>query len=216
MPSYAITGAGRGMGLEYVRQLTSDPSNIVFALVRTPEKATKLQELATERPNIHILKADVTDFKSLSEAAEATSKVTGGKLDVLIHNAVNIDEASAGLVPSQLPSDAEGMQAIFKDAINTAIFATVWVTNAYLPLIEAGEQKKIIHISTGLVDLDLINGTGIAFAIPYSVGKAGMNIVSAKYGAELEPKGIKVLALSPGYVDTYEGPCKFLPRRGRC
>ncbi|KAI2745596.1 hypothetical protein DTO013E5_1708 [Penicillium roqueforti] len=56
-----------------------------------------------------------------------------------------------------------------------------------------------------MADLDLIIKSGVSYAVAYSVSKAGMNVQVAKYAAELAPKGIKVLALSPGWVDTWEG-----------
>jgi NAD(P)-dependent dehydrogenase (short-subunit alcohol dehydrogenase family) len=56
-----------------------------------------------------------------------------------------------------------------------------------------------------MADLDLIKASGLSYAVAYSVSKAGMNVQVAKYATELAPKGIKVLALSPGWVDTWEG-----------
>ncbi|KIW99721.1 uncharacterized protein Z518_11134 [Rhinocladiella mackenziei CBS 650.93] len=71
--------------------------------------------------------------------------------------------------------------------------------NAILPLIEQGEEWKIVHISSTKVDIDLIKKTGLPSSVAYAVGKASMNVVIAKYAAELAPKGIKSLALSPGW-----------------
>jgi NAD(P)-dependent dehydrogenase (short-subunit alcohol dehydrogenase family) len=212
MPSYAITGASRGLGRELVRQLSAQPDTVVFALVRTPSKATALSQLATERPGrIHILPADVTDPQSLVAAAEAVGAVTGGTLDVLIHNAFEMDPAVAALPPSHLPLDWEALDGLFRASWGTDVYGTVWVTNAFLPLVEKGAEKKVVHISTGMADLDVIRTTGIATAVPYAVSKAGLNVLSAKYAAEFAEKGVKFLALSPGWVDTFEGPRKSTP-----
>jgi NAD(P)-dependent dehydrogenase (short-subunit alcohol dehydrogenase family) len=209
MPSYAVTGASRGLGRELVRQLTLDPRNTVFALVRAPSKATALTELASQRSqHLHILTADVTDPPSLKAAAEAVGKVTGGKLDVLIHNAFDRDPAAARLTPSKVPLEREAVDKLFGASWSTDVYGTLCVTNTFLPLIQQGEAKKVIHISSAMADLDLIKTAGLAASVPPAVSKAGMNVLTAKYAAEFAGTGVKFLALSPGWVNTFEGPGK--------
>ncbi|PWY93038.1 NAD(P)-binding protein [Aspergillus sclerotioniger CBS 115572] len=204
MSSYAITGASKGIGREFVRQLAANPSNTILAIVRNPESA-EISSLASKYSNVHAIKGDVTDPTSILEAASAAAAITGGTLDVLIHNSNAVDMASMSLNPTQLPYDAQAIRDIFDASFSTAIYGGIWTTNAFLPLIEKGNQKKIVHISTGMADLDLIKKSGVSYAVAYSVAKSGMNVQVAKYAAELAPKGIKVVALSPGWVDTWEG-----------
>jgi NAD(P)-dependent dehydrogenase (short-subunit alcohol dehydrogenase family) len=211
MSSYAITGTSRGLGLEFVRQLSLNPSNTVFAIVRSPATATKLQQLASQRPNIHIITADITDPSSLVSAAAAISTLTSGALDVLINNAVATNPSSGLLPPSQIPLSTTGANEFFATSLTSSLYGTIWTTNAFLPLIEKGTAKKIVHISTGMADPKLIKQTGIASAVDYSVAKGAMNILVAKYAAELEPKGIKVAAISPGWVDTLEEESECKP-----
>lgn len=210
MSSYAITGASKGIGREFVRQLAADTTNTVLAIVRNPE-SPGISELASNHPNVHVIKGDVTDPKSISEAALAAAAITGGKLDMLIHNSNAVDMATVSCKPTQIPFDAQATRAMFEPPLSTGVYGSLWTTNAFLPLIERGVQKKIVHISTAMADLSFINETGISEAVAYAVAKAGMNVQVAKYAAELAPRGIKVLALSPGLVDTWEGkfplPC---------
>ena len=208
MSSYAITGASRGLGREYVNQLSEDPLNTVFALVRNP--SAKLNELAENRTNIHIIKADITDPQSLIDAAAQVSRISGGKLDVFIHNAVQYNEATGHLTPSKIPLDKAATHDMFDSAISSSLYGTIWSTNAFLPLIEKGADKKIILTSTGLVDMELTKVAGVPMQVDYVVGKAALNVLVAKYAVELKPEGIKVLAMSPGWVDTYEGEREFL------
>jgi NAD(P)-dependent dehydrogenase (short-subunit alcohol dehydrogenase family) len=208
MSSYAITGASKGIGREFVRQLAADANNTVLAIVRDP-KSSGISELASNHPNLHVIEGDVTDPKSILEAASAAAAITGGKLDVLIHNSNAIDLATAFSNPTQLPFDAQATRAIFEPSLSTGVYGGIWTTNAFLPLIEKGVQKKIVHISSAMADLELIKKTGVSYSVPYSVSKAGMNVQVTKYAAELAPKGIKVLALSPGWVDTWEGKWPF-------
>jgi len=204
MSSFAVAGASRGIGYEFIVQLSSDPSNTVFALVRNPDGAAKLQALASKRNNIHVIKTDVSDPRSLIEAAEAVSAVTSGTLDVLIHNAVAQDPSTANLTASQLPLDSEKMYAAFKGSLETGVFGATWSANAFLPLIEKGAQKKIIFISSAMGDLDFVRQAAVSNAVIYGIEKAAMNMLAVKFAAELAPKGINVLALSPGWVNTQE------------
>ncbi|KAF4458715.1 Short-chain dehydrogenase reductase SDR [Fusarium albosuccineum] len=203
MASYVITGASKGIGREFVRQLSQNPSNTVFAIVRDPE-AAKAKLVSND--NVHIIKGDVTDPASILAAASQVSDISNGKLDVLIHNSNAVDFQTFELLPSQIPFDVEATKKFYELPFATNIYGGIWTTNAFLPLIEKGTVKKIIHISSGMADTDLILGSGLPFSVAYAVAKAGVNVQIAKYAAELAPKGIKTLALSPGWVDTYEGP----------
>ena len=125
MSSYAITGSSRGLGREYVNQLSQNPLNTVFALVRNPSSSTKLQELAKSRSNIHIIKADVTDPQSLLDAAANVSSITNGTLDVFIHNAVQYNEAAGFLTPSQIPLDKTATHEMFDPALSSSLYGTI-------------------------------------------------------------------------------------------
>jgi NAD(P)-dependent dehydrogenase (short-subunit alcohol dehydrogenase family) len=206
MPSYAITGASKGIGREFVRQLAQSPSNTILALVRSPSPA--LLALAQSHPNIHIIKnADTTDPSSVLAAAREASQILGdssGGLDVLIHNANSVNLDTFALPPSKVPFDLEATRTFYEVPARTAIWGGAWTTNAFLPLIEKGQLKKIVHITSTMADTDFILGSGIDYALAYAIAKAGMNVQVAKYAAELAPKGIKTLSLCPGWVDTWE------------
>ncbi|KAK3356634.1 putative short-chain dehydrogenase [Lasiosphaeria hispida] len=206
MSSYAITGTSRGLGLEFVRQLSQNASNTVFAIARNPDSAANLQTLAKQRANVHIIKADLSDPQSLLDAAAEISKITNGSLDVLINNAVTYNPESMMMTPSQIPVDDAATRQLFKASIDSSVYGAIWTTNAFLPLIESGKDKKIIHLSTGMVDQHITKAAGVPYMIDYVASKAAMNVIVAKYAVELEPRGIKVVAISPGWVDTYDGP----------
>ncbi|KAL6875207.1 NAD(P)-binding protein [Trichoderma novae-zelandiae] len=208
MPSYAITGASRGIGREFVRQLAQSPSNTVLALVRNPSPSAipALHALAQSRPNIRLVRADVTDPASVLAAAREAAGTLDGRLDVLIHNANSVDLATVALPPTKVPFDVEAARRFYEEPFRTAVWGGAWTTNAFLPLIERGELKKIVHITSGMASTDVILGSGIDYALAYSIAKAGMNVQVAKYAVELAPKGIKTLALCPGWVDTHDGP----------
>jgi NAD(P)-dependent dehydrogenase (short-subunit alcohol dehydrogenase family) len=84
--TYVITGASRGLGLEFVKQLSSTDSTI-FALARNPSNAKDLQELVKQNKNIHTLRLDAADEVSIKAAAEEVSKLAPNGIDILINNA---------------------------------------------------------------------------------------------------------------------------------
>ncbi|KAI0364050.1 NAD(P)-binding protein [Pilatotrama ljubarskyi] len=92
MPSYAIVGASRGIGLEFVRQLARKPDATVYAIVRNVN-SPHLQPVMAEHSNVHAIQGDVVDHRSLARAADRIAALSGGALDVLIHNAARLNDA---------------------------------------------------------------------------------------------------------------------------
>jgi len=82
------------------------------------------------------------------------------------------------------------------------VLGVVNVIHAFLPLIRQGSVKKVVNLSTGIADLDLINKIDFAISAPYAASKAASNIVVAKYAAALKEEGILFLSMSPGFVST--------------
>ncbi|KAL7898010.1 hypothetical protein HDV63DRAFT_410553 [Trichoderma sp. SZMC 28014] len=207
MPSYAITGASKGLGRELVRQLASQsPSNTVLAIVRSNDPSSPLAALAKSHPNIHIITGNVTDPQSILATAQEASKILDGKLDVFIHNSNSVDMATFAYTPTQVPFDVEAAKQFYEEPVRTAVWGGAWATNAFLPLIEKGDVKKIAHITSSMANTDTILVGGVDYGLAYSIAKAGMNVQIAKYAVELAPKGIKTVAICPGWVDTWDGP----------
>ncbi|KAK5958765.1 hypothetical protein OHC33_000608 [Knufia fluminis] len=203
MPSYVVTGASRGLGFEFLRQLSNDPNNTVIGLVRnkTATEKSVAQELSG-RKNIHIVQADITDYEALKTAAGETSSITGGSLDYLIANAGLISQWSAydglyalGKEPKELDKD-------LIDCFNVNVIGNIHLFNLFLPLIQKGNAKKVIALGTGMADDALTVEYDLDIAGPYSISKAAMNTVVAKYSAEFRKEGILFLSLSPGFVQT--------------
>jgi len=203
MPSYLITGASRGIGLEFVRQLSADPQNTVFAVVRNEKTADRL--LAIRTTNVHILEADITDHVALKKAAHETAKVTGGSLDVLINNA-----AFVSYERTELPLDGYEDQNLLADDLrlnfNVNVIGVIFTINAFLPLLKRGTTKKVITISSAVGDPEFVRAAkGLDSDAPYAISKAAVNLANAKYAVEYENEGFTFVALSPGLVNTSTG-----------
>jgi NAD(P)-dependent dehydrogenase (short-subunit alcohol dehydrogenase family) len=84
------------------------------------------------------------------------------------------------------------------------VVGNVHLFNLFLPLIQKGQAKKVITITSGMADIDFIANFNIASAAPYSISKAAMNAAVAKFSAQYRKDGILFLGLSPGLVNTSE------------
>ncbi|KAK3714721.1 hypothetical protein LTR37_007701 [Vermiconidia calcicola] len=205
MSSWVIVGASRGIGLEYVQQLSNDPNKIVVATIRSQASAGPLNQLAAERKNIHVILTDISSPPKLQLAAEEVSNITGGGLDVLVFNAF-----LPGTEAFQLPTTAfAGKEAELEreliEPLKVNVIHLIHAINAFLPLVRKGSAKKIIYITSGNGDVNVSRICEIPNLLGYCTSKAAGNIVMAKYHAELKREGIKTLSLSPGWVDTDSG-----------
>lgn len=199
MPSYAITGAARGIGFEFVNQLSADSENTIFALVRNEATANKLVELG--RRNVHIIEADITDNKALKYAAAEISRSTGNSLDYLINNAAFVESKRDGLTLNSYPSE-ELLTEDLLQSFNVNVVSVIHTINIFLPLLKNGKAKTVVTLSTGLGDLDMTIASEFTTSGPYSITKAAVNMVNAKYAAQYKPEGFIFLAISPGLVNT--------------
>ena len=70
-----------------------------------------------------------------------------------------------------------------------------------MPLILKGKAKKVICISSGMADLDMVNSLELDTGALYSVSKAAMNVVTGKFNAQYKKDGVLFISICPGMVD---------------
>lgn len=87
--------------------------------------------------------------------------------------------------------------------INAVAYAHL--INAFMPLVLQGNAKKVIVMSTGLADAEFTRKYDLWMGVSYSISKAALNMIIAKFSAEYREKGVLVLGVSPGVVDTSDG-----------
>ncbi|KAH8679221.1 hypothetical protein BGZ61DRAFT_551684 [Ilyonectria robusta] len=205
MASYLVTGASRGLGFEFISQLSSDPNNTVIGLVRNkPATLEKVDRELKQRANLHILQADITDYEALKASVDEVSKITGGSLDYIIANAAFVSTYSAWDTLGSLGKDHKRLGEDLLESFNINVVGNIHLFNLYMPLILKGKVKKVATISSGMADIELIARFSIASSAPYSISKAGMNVAVAKFSAEYSKDGVLFLSISPGLVDTSE------------
>jgi len=189
----AITGASRGLGLEFTR-LYLEAGHQVLALARHPEKSKGLKELAAKHAaRLACIECDVAEDASVQKAAEAARKGAEA-LDLLINNA-----GTYGARKDRLSEvDFAEMRQIFE--VNCV--GALRVSRSFLPLLKKASGAKLVHI-TSLMGSMADNSSGGAYA--YRVSKAALNMASVNLARELEGDGLISVVLHPGWVKTDMG-----------
>ncbi|EHK47829.1 hypothetical protein TRIATDRAFT_90307 [Trichoderma atroviride IMI 206040] len=197
MSSWVITGVSRGLGSEFLRQLSENPGNTVFGLVR--DKAAVEARVADEigRKNIHIIQADTTDPK----AAQHVSEKTNGTLDYVIANAA-LQSKTALVGFDTLRRDPKALEQDVIDHFRINTIGAIHLFNIFMPLILKGQAKKVIAISTGMSDPEMTLKADIYQATSYAMSKAALNMAVAKFSALYREQGVLCMAICPGAVDT--------------
>ena len=83
----------------------------------------------------------------------------------------------------------------------TNVVGNIHLFNLFLPLVMKGKVKKVISMSSGHADLDLINDLEIETQALYSASKAAMNVIVAKYNAQYKKDSVLFVSISPGVVE---------------
>jgi len=189
-----ITGANRGIGLALTRELLG-LGHTVVAACRNPGAAQELKDMeAVNRDAIRIVHLDLTSDGSVRDAVEATAACIP-RLDVLVNN--------AAVFPEEGNESIEAIDlAHFGAAFDTNVTGTIRVTRAFLPLLEKSKAPRIVNISSGAGSVSDKEDFGY---YAYSASKAALNMVTRAMAAELKPRRICVVALSPGWVKTEMG-----------
>ncbi|KAK3681235.1 hypothetical protein B0T22DRAFT_302726 [Podospora appendiculata] len=202
MSSYVITGVSKGLGWEFMSQISSNADNTVIGIVRNKKAADeRVSNELNGRTNITILEADVTDYEAVKRAVDQAAIINSGSLDYLIANAGYVlgwdaygGIGSRGLEPERLTAE-------FRKMMDTNVLANIHLYNLFMPQILKGKAKKVVVISSGMGDIEFTNELGIEIATLYSASKAAMNMITAKFAAQYKKDGILFLSICPGQVD---------------
>ncbi|KAL2865883.1 uncharacterized protein BJX67DRAFT_389020 [Aspergillus lucknowensis] len=203
MSSYAITGASRGIGWAFLTNLSTNPDNTVIALVRNKAGTEKrVAEELVGRSNIHVVHADLNDYRSLETAAAETAEITGGGLDYLIGNAAYLDTWDQFDAIGVLGENPTALEENLLTNFKTNVVAQIHLFNLFMPLILRGTAKKVIAITSGHADTELVANYNLPNAASYAISKVALNMAVAKFSAQYAEDGVLFLAICPGMVDT--------------
>ena len=187
-----ISGANRGIGLEFTRQLLARGEHVIAAC-RHPGKATALNALAGEYPGrLHVLPLDVADPKSRASLVHDLPLVLGDdRLDLLVNNAGVLHSGERfGHVEA----------AILEDSFRTNAIGPFLLAQALAPLLNDG--ARIANLSSVMAS---IASRGEFRSPSYCASKAAQNMLTVQLAQAVAARGIVVLALHPGWVQTEMG-----------
>jgi NAD(P)-dependent dehydrogenase (short-subunit alcohol dehydrogenase family) len=188
-----VTGANRGVGLEFVRQVLARGDHVV-ATCRQPGRATALATLAGNHPGrLHVLPLDVADPRSHAAlAAELPLALgDGGRLHLLVNGAGVLHSGERfGNVTA----------AILDDSFRTNAAGPFLLAQALAPLLADG--ARVANLSS---ELGSIADAGRFGTPSYCISKAAQNMASVLLAHALRERGIIVVALHPGWVQTDMG-----------
>jgi NAD(P)-dependent dehydrogenase (short-subunit alcohol dehydrogenase family) len=196
MPTVLLTGANRGLGLEFARRYASAGWR-VHACCRHPLDAAELNELAARALStagwgpIDLHALDVRDF---SRTAALASELQNDAIDLLLANAGTYGPSKMFLGQIDYSAWAEVL------AVNT--LAPLRLVECFVEHVARSERKLIACVSSAMGSIG--GNTGGRHYL-YRSSKAGLNSVVRSLAVDLKPRGIVVVSLHPGWVRTEMG-----------
>jgi NAD(P)-dependent dehydrogenase (short-subunit alcohol dehydrogenase family) len=189
-----VTGADKGLGLALVKKALH-AGFTTFAGIYQP--AAHLQDLApSSAGQLHLIPQDVTDLESVRRSAQHVSAITGS-LDMLINNAgVYIRRAESPLPELDL---GDGH---LETMVEVNAFGPLRVTQQFLPLLEKGQRKTIVNVSS---EAGSIGDCWRENTFGYCMSKAALNMETMLLWRYLQPRGFTVFAVHPGWMRTDMG-----------
>lgn len=192
MASILITGSNRGLGLEWARQYAADGWR-VYATCRHPELADELHRLAGTSPNLTVHRLDVTRDEEIAAVAR---ELAGEPLDILLNNAGVYFEK---FLDEDLDNiDYEQWEATFR--VNS--LGPMRVSTAFTEQVARSERRLIVAITSHMGSIAEIGSPG---SYAYRSSKSALNAAMKGLSLALQPRGIGVLLLHPGWVQTRMG-----------
>lgn len=184
MPAALITGANRGIGLEFVRQYVADGWR-VFACCRNPQAADALKAFDGD---IHVHALDVSDF----DAIKALAEIIDEPVDLVVANA-GMGGRGAGEFGA-LDYDA------WKQVLDVNLHGAVATCEAFAPHVREA-KGKVALISSKMGSIADASGGAMA----YRTSKTALNMAAKVIAAALAPAGVAVGVYHPGWVATDMG-----------
>lgn len=191
MPTVLITGANRGLGLEFARQYAAGGWD-VYAACRTPDGASELQNLAHgANTAVTILAMDVTSAVSVRAAAKELEDVA---IDLIIN--------CAGIAGVRGQTMGNIDYEDFARVLDVNTLGPLRVLEAFTDHLARGERRLAVTITSAMGSI-AENASGGSIA--YRSSKAAVNMAMRSAAIDLAPRGISCVLVHPGWVRTDMG-----------
>lgn len=186
MPTVLITGAGRGLGLEFARQYAADGWNVI-ATIRDTRQAAALTQLSDA---VEVHRLELGDLQAIGKLG---ADLSGRAIDVLLSN--------AGINELRTVPQSEADYRTWERTMRVNVFAPHALARAFTEHVAASERKLMVMMSSVAGSIMRADDRLLA----YRSSKAALNMVARVLSVELAPRGIVVAMFHPGWVKTEMG-----------
>jgi short-subunit dehydrogenase len=180
-----VTGASAGIGREIARELAAQGADVLLVARREERLRELAVEFTAQGRRAEFVAGDITDPATRTAAIAAAKERLGG-LEILVNN------AGVGAMGPFTDADPGRLRRIFE--VN--FFAPVELIRAALPLLQEGRRPIIVNVAS------ILSHVGLPNISEYSASKFALRGFSEVLRAELHPKGVDVLVISPATVAT--------------
>ena len=195
--TWLISGANRGIGLGYARQLLAMGEKVI-AGVRDPDNAESLIELARQYPPLlNIGRLDMNDWDSIDSFAGNLEKE---RIDYLINN--------AGMYGGSWDKDGHRQSidsmdyALWEEIMRVNVIAQFRLTMALEGALTRSGNALVVMMSS---DLGSIGNNDLGQSYAYRTSKAALNMIGKSLAVDLRERGIRVISMAPGWTQTALG-----------
>ncbi len=190
MATVLVTGANRGLGLEFTRQYLAE-GHAVIAVCRDPSRAKDLQSVARgPKAALTLVAADVTDGDSVRRAAGE------------VQNAVDILINCAGVIGARGQRLGSIDYEDWRHVLDVNLMGPARMCEAFLEHVARSERRITVTITSGMGSLADNTSGG---SIPYRTSKAAVNMLMRSAAIDLKSRGITCVVVNPGWVKTDMG-----------
>jgi len=188
-PAVLITGANRGIGLEFVKQY-ADKGWKVIATCRNPDSADDLNAFAAEHDNVVVERIDLLDHAGIDELAE---RYSDQPIDVLLNNAGLMRGPDKGQMVGSIDYDE------FVRFYRINAMGPLKVSEAFYPNVKASQHKTMAALTTGKGN----KGIPVPGFSLYKTSKAALDSIQKEIAIRWKRQGLMVVTLLPGRVLTH-------------
>lgn len=174
-----VTGGTKGAGRAIAERLLQAGATVIITARNAPEK---------ENSKLHFI---ASDLSKAEDAQKVISEVLSGygRLDILVNNLGSSSTPAGGF---SVLSDED-----WESTLQANLLAPIRLDRGFLPQMTDRREGVIIHIASIQGKLPLYEST-----LPYATAKAGLRNYSKSLSNEVAPKGVRVLTVSPGWINT--------------